>query len=514
MIIDARTVPEGTVVETEVCIIGAGAAGITLAREFMGAGFRVALLESGGLDFDERTQDLYVGGTAGRPYLRLHVCRLRFFGGTTNHWAGWCVPFDEADFAEREGLSYRGWPMSRSDLAPYYERALAVCQVGPKGFEPGAWGIALKDIPGPFNGPRFVTKVLQVSPPTRFGRVYVEQLRKAPRLSVYLNANVLTLDANRSGREVREVKVGTLGGNRFRVRARVFVLASGGIENARLLLLSGQGLGNAHDLVGRFFMVHLEYSGGVIAVSDPYANFDFNRTYADKPIVSYVGLSDAAMRELKLANIRLTWEYELGSVSEALAALKRLSGEGTKESDTWSDLGTVLGDLDGVSAYVFRRALFGQGVPVKALTLRCHSEQVPNPVSRIRLGSELDALGQRRVVVDWRVTGEDKRQVNAIHQLLGTEMGRAGFGRLRSALTTDETQWPSDLRGNEHHMGTTRMHRDPQFGVVDENARVHGVGNLYVAGSSVFPTSGAANPTLTIVALALRLADHIKERMA
>ena len=130
------------------------------------------------------------------------------------------------------------------------------------------------------------------------------------------------------------------------------------------------------------------------------------------------------------------------------------------------------------------------------------------------LGTERDAFGSRRVIMDWRLTAEDKRGVNALHHLLGTEIGRAGFGRLRYALAEDETTWPDDLQGNAHQMGTTRMHRDPKLGVVDENCRVHGLGNLYVAGSSVFPTSGAANPTLTIVALALRLADHIKEQLA
>jgi choline dehydrogenase-like flavoprotein len=151
-------------------------------------------------------------------------------------------------------------------------------------------------------------------------------------------------------------------------------------------------------------------------------------------------------------------------------------------------------------------------LPVRALNVHMTGEPMPNPDSRIRLGDERDGLGMRRVVADWRLTAEDKRQALALQRLLGTEVGRTGFGRLRLSLAEDDTTWPdATIIGDEHHMGTTRMHADPAHGVVDANCRVHGVTNLYVAGSSVFPTAGAANPTLTIVALALRLANHLKQ---
>jgi choline dehydrogenase-like flavoprotein len=138
---------------------------------------------------------------------------------------------------------------------------------------------------------------------------------------------------------------------------------------------------------------------------------------------------------------------------------------------------------------------------------------MPNPDSRIGLGGDTDAFGLRKVTIDWQLTADDKRGMAAGHRLFGAELGRVGFGRFRSSVSDDEVSWPEDMYGDEHNIGTTRMHRDPRLGVVDENCRVHGVANLYVAGSSLFPTEGAANPTLTIVALALRLADHIKERL-
>ena len=180
---------------------------------------------------------------------------------------------------------------------------------------------------------------------------------------------------------------------------------------------------------------------------------------------------------------------------------------------TLSDLRKVIANFDGVTDFLVRKALFGEGIPIEALDVWCSSEQQPNRASRILLGPNRDRLGMREVVVDWRVLPEDRSNAVTTLRLLGTEIGHAGFGRFRIAWN-DPDVWPADLYGNDHHMGTTRMHSDPSLGVVDENCRVHGLSNLYVAGSSVFPTGGASNPTLTIIALALRLADHLKVKLA
>ena len=137
----------------------------------------------------------------------------------------------------------------------------------------------------------------------------------------------------------------------------------------------------------------------------------------------------------------------------------------------------------------FARRCLGKAFRSKRCMCGVISEQQPNPQSRISLGSRRDQLGIREVVVDWRLVAEDKSKAAAIVRLLGAEVGRTGFGRLRSSFGEDDA-WPKDFVGNEHHMGTTRMHRDPALGVVDENCRMHAVANLYIAGSSVFPTSG------------------------
>jgi choline dehydrogenase-like flavoprotein len=523
MFVDARSVPTGTVIETEVCIVGAGAAGISLAREFTNSGFHVVLLESGGIELETATQELYAGANIGRPYYDPRVHRLRYLGGTTNHWAGRCALPDSLDFELREGVPYSGWPFTRAHLEPWYRRAQGICQLGPYGYALSDWGIAQSDIPEPFRGPHFVCQILQVSPPTRFGHEYAPELRQAKYLSVYLYANALRFNASESG-DVRELSVGVLPDGRLTVRARIYVLAAGGIENARLLLLSdnkgGVGLGNDHDLVGRFFMVHLEYAGGIIALANPYVNLKFqtgdsgafyNQFGVDRRFVSYICLAEETRRELKLPHLRLRFLYPPYQSPQAVEALKRLVGRTDHGTDILNDLGSVIRDLDGIATFVAHKALFGQGARMEKFLLNCTSEQMPNPESRIGLGLERDVFGLRRVTINWELTADDKRGMSAGHRMFGSELGRAGFGRLRSTVPQDDINWPKDMYGDEHNIGTTRMHREPNYGVVDENCRVHGTANLYVAGSSIFPTSGAFNPTLTIVALALRLADHIKE---
>lgn len=522
MIIDATSVPSGTIVETEVCIVGGGAAGITLAREFINSPFRVVLLESGGMEYEQETQDLYQGQSIGQNFEDLTACRLRYFGGTTNHWGGWCLPLDAIDFESRDDLPNHGWPFPKSHLDPWYQRAQEVCQLGPYDYRASSWGITPDKVPPPFSGPEFECKILQENP-LRFGPAYARNLRQAPRVTTYLHANAFNFEAGEDGQEVKELWVKTLSGNEFTVHARIYILAVGGVENARLLLASGKeggnGLGNIHDLVGRFLMVHLVYPGGIIVPSHPRMTFDF-RTHLDYMIAgrkhwfwSFIGLSADSMRRRDLPSIMINWYYNFSPVKDAADAWKRLVHM-ERSGGSWSaDLSKVVRNFEGLAEFGVRKELFGEGVPVESLRVHCSSEQQPNPQSKVTLGPKRDRFGMREVVVNWQLVPEDKRKAAEILQLLATEVGRTGFGRFRPLLTQDGA-WPEGFYGDEHQMGTTRMHRDPKFGVVDENCRMHSVANLYVAGSSVFPSTGANNPTLTIVALALRLADHVKSELA
>jgi choline dehydrogenase-like flavoprotein len=304
------------------------------------------------------------------------------------------------------------------------------------------------------------------------------------------------------------------------------VLCAGGIETARLLLASGKpggrGLGNANDLVGRFFMAHLEYSASTVAVTDPHTDFRFctnellnssGRYYEPfgMKFVTFVAVPEERMRALNLPNAKYRWTYTYEPSMTAITALRRLLNGASDQM--MSDVRTIARDLGGAGEFAFRKAMGWSLYPVRAINVHMTNEPLPNPDSRIMLGDERDALGMPRVVVDWRLTAEDKRAALGFQRLLGTEVGRTGLGRLRLDLNEDDTTWPDDLIGDQHHMGTTRMHADPTQGVVDANCRVHGLSNLYVSSSAVFPTAGAANPTLTIVALALRLGDHLRRQL-
>jgi choline dehydrogenase-like flavoprotein len=525
MLNDARRVPAGTTLSADVCIIGAGAAGITLACELAAGSQKVLLLESGGFDFEDATQALYQGEIVGHPLNPPDVSRLRYFGGTTNHWGGMCAPLAAEDFRVRPWVQYSGWPIGAEDLAGYWRRAVPYVQITSDNFSAADWADELPAIfRGNTLGERLAPLLFQQSPPTRFGEVFRERLTAAKPIETLLHANVLSLMADADARTVERVAVGCLDGNRFFVRARVFILATGAIENARLLLLSDgvqtAGLGNGNDLVGRFFMGHPQFDDGArIVLEAPTAA-------AAKPLGStlhtyaMLRLTAATAAREQLPGFAAHLDPRASEVAPTLhqtpsyLALKRLVArfKGTQFPTTTAgdDLRTVLADLDGLASGLYTR--FGKA-PI--LDVRPQCEQVPNPASRVYLGSERDALGLRRIVVDWRLTDLDVLGMRRGLAIVGETFTGTGLGRLELSEAMREAT-PATLACAEawHHIGTTRMSEDPRSGVVDRDCRVHGTTNLFVAGSSVFPTTGIVNPTFTIVALAIRMADHLRERMA
>ncbi|MDA2917048.1 GMC family oxidoreductase [Nitrospinae bacterium AH_259_B05_G02_I21] len=521
MLIDARSLPKDKVIETEVCIVGAGAAGIALAREFVGQEFRVCLLESGSLGFEEDTQALYKGENIGLPYFPLHRCRLRFFGGSTNHWDGWCRPLDAIDFETRDWIPHSGWPFSKSHLGPFYERAQSICQLGPFTYDVKFWENPKKSPRLPFKDGRVITKIYQRSPPTKFGEVYRNEIIHADNISTYLYTNVVDIETNNTAQTVTRVRTATLEGNKFWVLAKLFILATGGIENARLLLLSNKvqstGLGNQNDLVGRFFMEHPAMFSGVFLPSDPHLPLGLYHMVQGKRTIGALTLAEGVLRREKMVNISATLipvtrlGYYYKTSSRGVTSFRhnlRATRQGGAPDDFWKHLRNVLVDTDDVATAIHGKTLNPNFL---AIRLYNHIETTPNPKSRVTLSDERDRLGQNRARLDWRLSAIDKRSMRRAHEIIGQELGRAGLGRLKVELGEDDTTWPSSLKGLSHHMGTTRMHVDPNKGVVDENCKVHGISNLFIAGSSVFPTSGPNTPTLTIVALAVRLADHVKK---
>ncbi|MCP5304315.1 MAG: GMC family oxidoreductase [Chromatiaceae bacterium] len=510
MYIDARSLPDRHRLDVDLAIIGGGPAGITLARAFAGTRYRVCLIEAGGLQFDQATQALYAGESVGIEY-SLTGNRLRYFGGSSNHWGGYCRPLDPIDFEARDWVPHSGWPFAIDELQPYYPTATQIVEVAPARFDdPGYWAERTGESqPLPVTG-RMQLRYVQFSPPTAFGRRYGDELKQAGNIDVLLNANVTDIASTEGGRAVTHLAIRTLNGLSHSVHARQYVLATGGLENARTLLLSNRsipaGLGNQHGLVGRYFMEHPHlpaFGEIVVAALQKLPTTFYGRVKVDgRHATAAFNPSDRFLRERRLLNATFSagdaGVYRVGESSNLPAAPQHIdmlraarpflgSGEGPPDPRQPDLLGHWLG-------------------------LGCACEQVPNPDSRVSLSSERDVLGLPRIRLDWRLTEQDRRSVFEHMRSFAMEFGALGFGRLRLDIE-DEANWPALVAGGSHHMGTTRMHDDPRKGVVDRNCRVHGVANLHVAGSSVFPTSGAANPTLTLVALALRLADHLRERM-
>lgn len=525
MQIDARSLPDGQVIETDVCIVGAGAAGITLAREFAAQGFRVSVLESGGFEFDEGTQSLNEGENVGLSYFPLEMTRSRQFGGTTTIWSGVCRPLDTIDFEKRDWIPYSGWPFDKSHLDPYYERAQVICQLGPYRYDPVFWSDS-RTPPLSFADGRVTTSIFQFSPPTRFGRVYRDEITGANNIRLYLFANAVEIETGESGLEVKRLHVATLSGNRFTLTARIFLLALGGLETPRLLLASNKtrttGVGNQHDLVGRFFMEHPHLESGLLLPSNPDLTVDLYRRHSvrDIEIFGAIGLSEDIRREERLLNFSATLSFTKGDRHEdalrsegvnSLRYLYRTIRRGELPDDLMHHIGKMIRDIDDV-AVTISGELFSSDLPIYRLFNR--TEQAPNPESRVTLSRERDRLGMHRVRLNWRLSDIDRRSMRRAHEIIGEELGRAGLGRLRVELDRDDPGWPPELMGGCHLMGTTRMHLDPRQGVTDENCRVHGISNLFIAGPSLFPTCGCANPMLTIVALSVRLADHVKGLMA
>lgn len=513
--IDARTLPNQHQIDADVCVIGAGAAGLAIASELAGRSVRVALVESGGLDPDKDTQDLNRGEIVGQPYFPLVTASLRLFGGTTNHWSAFVQQLQPIDFELRPWVQHSGWPIAYADLAPYYERAARFLHLPKRPFDVSAWREAGRYGPLPFHEERVRTTMIQVMPAEarRLGTTQRATIRDASNIDTYVFANALELVPDPDRQRVIHVRLATLTGRRFTAKAKHFIAAAGGLGNPRLLLLSSsvqtEGLGNEKDLVGRFFANHLEAPVGDLYLSD--GSFDpglyLLRPQTAGQAMAALMLSAAAQRAENLLDaefwIRPHPSSQVSGRTPLESSLSRLGSLGVQRyrSDLRRHIATVIADVDHLGA----RPQLG----VRLFRLGIVAEQAPNPASRVTLGEDHDALGQRRLRLDWRLSQLDSVSVQRSVHVLAREVGAAGLGRVRTIFPDMGFQAVSPL-GSYHHMGTTRMHVDPRRGVVDQNCRLHGLPNLYVAGSSVFPTGGAVNPTLSIIALALRLSDHLR----
>jgi choline dehydrogenase-like flavoprotein len=532
MFIDTRRVEQGTTVQSTVCIIGAGVAGITLAMELDKQGIDVCLLESGGFAPDGDTRDLYRGEDVGEwRYSFADGSRSRFLGGSSNCWGGWCRPLDPWDFEQRDWIDYSGWPFGLDELLPYYDRTHQLLRLGPNNYDPDFWerSINRPDVRRmPLVSGKVRDTVSQFSPPARFGKLYRDVLKQSKRIRVFLYANATNIDTDRSARNVTRIQVSTLSGRYIEVSARCYILATGGIENARLLLASNKvqenGLGNGNDLVGRFFMDHPRLFSGNIRFTREWSRnklSDVKYHYMNAAVSAHgtciahqFALTPETLQQEGILNARV-WFSSIfpGEGSEGAQALFRCKQALLKkDQEDWSlskDILTMFAHPLDTLGYGYTR-LFQPRWLIRGVKFQLIVEPEPNPDSRVMLSpSQKDQLGIPRVRVDWRLTPKVQRTFDRTLAILAGDMRAAGVAEVELDAPLEGGRWPADLEGTWHHMGTTRMHDQPRYGVVDRNCRVHGMSNLYIAGSSVFPTAGANFPTITLSALAFRLSEHI-----
>ena len=536
MIEDLREYPHGSKIAADICLIGAGAAGITIAHELAGSALRVCLVDGGGLHYEyQDSQTLYEGDSVGVP-VSLVGGRLRFFGGTTNHWGGRCAPLDDLDFRRRDWIPHSGWPIDRNELDRYYTRARKVA-----GFT-SEWlsdadtlsylKVALPSINQEWLRPFLwhYTPAMTDAPVWRWANAYGKSLQESSNIRVLLHANfsAFSTEGDRSG--VRDVTVRSLNGVTVTISAKIFVLCCGGIENARLLLLGAEqnsgGFGNDNDLVGRYFMQHPRGPAGLIVSAERMSKVQgqFNILRGPDGLEVEVGLTMAPqlLEKERLLNCTAVLQYQ-GDPESGVATAQdiwRSLLAGHWASDMGEKVARIAEDFGAVFHGLAHRVASGQslglegsaGLPSRSAIVLLDLEQAPDPESRVSLADDRDALGLRRVKANWRLGELERRTAARFTSYIASEFARLGIGRCQISpwLQDDRVPMTDALKETYHYLGTTRMADDPREGVVDRNCAVHGMRNLYVAGSSVFPTAGQANPTLTIVALAVRLADQLK----
>jgi choline dehydrogenase-like flavoprotein len=454
---------------------------------------------------------------------------------------------DETDFEPKEKVPHSGWPFRKSHLESYYERAQDFLKIAP--YDVSRWEDREDAHPLDFGGDRITTSIVQFGPRDVFLKDCRERIAASKNLHAYIKWNVIEIESNPEATRATRVKVATLDGKQLGIVARTYVLAAGGIENARILLLSNgtvkEGLGNRNDLVGRYFIDHYGLFGGMVFPSDRSL---FNRMalYDIRQVNGFAGMglvvpTRETIRRESLLNTgtylvpkHSTYHHSRkSSHARRLLQAKLLKRPVERKPDRPAGIAEQLRRIVVGTAAHFPHKLYRKLVvkrpypntsivwggwselPDKdrefgAIELQQHLEQAPDPNNRVLLSDERDRLGCRKARVDRRLNEIDLESIRRTNLILREEFARSGIGHFVIDEDFVTPEFSSVSHGSSHHMGTTRMHDDPRSGVVDPTCRVHGMANLYVAGSSVFPTGGFANPTLTIVALAIRLADHLK----
>ena len=548
---DLRSMPEGIEIHADIAIIGGGPAGIAIAREFADTRIRVLVIESGGQDYEAEIQALNSVENIGEPFVSANAVpegrgytgrlawlndvpafelRNRMLGGSSHTWIGKCAAFDDIDFLNRPWLPLSGWPIDRKQLLPALDRAGKLLNLGPNLYDerlfallhsrPDDLGLD-KQLLRPFFW-QFSHLRHPRAEPTRFARLAGDIT--AANISLLTHATVTEINVDSQGRRVTSLNLLNAIGRSVTVRANTIVLCGGGVENARLLLASNSllpaGIGNRHDVVGRYLCDHprtslCRFAGRDIDAIARHFNF-YGLSHGGRThfYLRGLSLSPGIQAHEGLTNCA-AYPVQLHARDDPWAALKRLTkGAGRT---VMGDLATVARSADMITSGLYERLVRKRGLPHRSTELRFDVmvEQQLNPESRVTLAQQRDRFGQPLPRVNWKIGQCEIASVKRLAELISNEFVRVGLPKpaLPDWITARENALPVFM-DMAHPSCTTRMGTDPRTSVVDADAMVHGIDGLFVAGSSVFPTPGHANPTLMLLALSIRLADHLKQRHA
>ncbi len=523
MIIDANKMATPDALDADICIMGGGAAGITLAKKLLNSKRRIILIESGNETYDQETQGLYKTEDKPQIFPSTLASRLRFLGGSSNHWENSTERFDPIDLKEREWVPNSGWPIEYDELSQFYPEAENYCGLDDNGYDLRYWESQF-NFNNPISGSSIVNSAILKSaiPFTRFFHKHGNILKDSKYIKILTNANVTDIDYK--DETIHSVTIETLKQLQSKVTAKIFVMCFGGIENARILLNFNQKydhkLGNKYDNVGRYFMEHptiraanfYPLNGKLDKIYDGIA-------YNNQLITARFKLTEEAQTKNQTNNLRLILSKSSNLIlSEGVSSahvIKDSLKNVTMPDNFGSHLVNIIKDADLITESYLKNEMdssfFESAYEFGGYQFVSMIEQTPSRDNRITLGNTIDKLNIKQVKINWSITDYDKTKAWKSLELLAKDPTINKLGRVQVLKDSNSRIWKSQLGFGHHHMGTTRMSSEYKKGVVDPSLRVFGTKNFYISGSSVFPTGGHVPPTLTIIALTLKLANELKQ---
>jgi choline dehydrogenase-like flavoprotein len=559
---DASKFENGTEIISDVCIIGAGPAGVTAAREFLTKEFTVSLLESGGHAYNHEIQMLSKGEHSGDINEEQESTHLRQIGGTANNWIlqmtddeyGYrYTPLDEIDFERRDYIPNSGWPIKKTDLDPYYARVHASCGIGHYDYSADYWARG-RFRPIPFNGDKVYNSVFTFGPTKKFTKEFPAEITSSSNVTLYYHATVVELLCSVDGGAVTTAVVRMFDGKEIYFKAKQFIITSNALQTPRLLLNSTKthpnGIGNQHDNVGRYFMDHNLVPCGLFYPKDPSIinelGFYDMQGVDGTTVLGRISLNPEVMEKFQLRNLAVmlfptTWNqhdldamrsvnvfrlmpHQIYTIRFPIELAKHIFDLLREPITLARHLRNVVRGRKRLVRAIYERARFG--IPIflglgrggwsrisnnqrkyDHLEILAIVEQSPNPNNRVTVTTEKDALGCPKAKLHYICAKEDIESVKRAQQLVGEALVETGLGHYQPPEIPAEVM--KTATGLHHMLGTTRMSDDPKNGVVDRDCRVHGMRNLFIAGSAVFSTGSYANPTLTNLALSVRVSDKV-----